>query len=138
MVYSRSSISATSTRAAIGDMLPITSAPCGSCCNTPGDFAIGTGEAHTVREFVELAFTYAGLDWKGHVEVDARYFRPAEVDYLCADASKARRILDWEPTVTFPELVQIMVDADMKHVESRLRGGAEALQFAVTAEGRHS
>jgi GDPmannose 4,6-dehydratase len=106
--------------------------------DTPGDFAIGTGEAYTVREFVELAFTYAGLDWKGHVEVDARYFRPAEVDYLCADASKARRILDWEPTVTFPELVQIMVDADMKHVESRLRGGAEALQFAVTAERRHS
>jgi GDPmannose 4,6-dehydratase len=106
--------------------------------DTPDDFAIGTGEAHTVREFVELAFTYAGLDWKDYVEVDARYFRPVEVDYLCADASKARRILDWEPTVTFPELVQIMVDADMKHVESRLRGGAEALQFAVTAEGRHS
>jgi GDPmannose 4,6-dehydratase len=106
--------------------------------DTPDDFAIGTGEAHTVREFVELAFTYAGLDWKDYVEVDARYFRPVEVDYLCADASKARRILDWEPTVTFPELVQIMVDADMKHVEFRLRGGAEALQFAVTAEGRHS
>lgn len=104
----------------------------------PDDFAIGTGEAHTVREFVELAFAYAGLDWRDHVEVDVRYFRPAEVDYLCADASKARRILDWEPTVTFPELVQIMVEADMKHVESRLKGGAEALQFAVTAEGRHS
>jgi GDPmannose 4,6-dehydratase len=105
---------------------------------TPDDFVVGTGEAHTVREFVELAFAYAGLDWKEHVEVDARYFRPAEVDYLCADASKARRVLGWEPTVTFDALVRIMVEADMKAVEARLKGGAEALQFAVTAEGRHS
>jgi GDP-mannose 4,6-dehydratase len=57
---------------------------------TADDFVVGTGEAHTVREFVELAFAHAGLDWKEHVEVDARYFRPAEVDYLCADASKAQ------------------------------------------------
>ncbi len=104
----------------------------------PGDFVIGTGEAHTVREFVELAFEHAGLDWKEHVEVDARYLRPAEVDYLCADASKARRMLGWEPTVTFNELVRIMVEADMKAVEARLKGGAEALQFASAAEGRHS
>ena len=103
----------------------------------PGDFVIGTGEAHTVREFVELAFEYAGLDCKEHVEVDARYLRPAEVDYLCADASKARRTLGWEPTVTFNELVRIMVEADMKAVEARLKGGAEALQLA-SAEGRHS
>jgi GDPmannose 4,6-dehydratase len=105
--------------------------------DTPGDFAIGTGEAHTVREFVELAFTYASLDWKDHVEVDPRYFRPAEVDYLCADASKARKTLGWEPAVAFPELVRIMVQADMKNVEARLKGGAEALRNAVTAEGRH-
>ena len=111
---------------------------------TPGEtedanhMAIGTGEAHTVREFVELAFAHAGLDWKEHVEVDARYFRPAEVDYLCADASKARRVLGWEPAVTFGELVRIMVEADMQAVEARLKGGAEALQFAVVAEGRHS
>ena len=105
--------------------------------DTPGDFAIGTGEAHTVREFVELAFTYASLDWRDHVEVDPRYFRPAEVDYLCADASKARRTLGWEPAVAFPELVRIMVQADMKNVEARLKGGAEALQNAVAAEGRH-
>jgi GDPmannose 4,6-dehydratase len=105
--------------------------------DTPGDCAIGTGEAHTVREFVELAFTYASLDWRDHVEVDPRYFRPAEVDYLCADASKARRTLGWEPAVAFPELVRIMVQADMKNVEARLKGGAEALQNAVAAEGRH-
>ncbi len=102
------------------------------------DFVVGTGEAHTVHEFVELAFAYANLDWKEHVEVDARYFRPAEVDYLCADAGKARRALDWEPTVTFAKLVSIMVDADLDEVESRLRGGAEALRNAVAAEGRHS
>src|ERR1017187_568106 len=105
---------------------------------TPDDFAIGTGEAHTVREFVELAFACADLDWKGHVEVDARYFRPAEVDFLCADASKARQMLGWEPTVTFDQLVRIMVEADMKAVEARLKGGTDALQLAVTAEGRNS
>jgi GDPmannose 4,6-dehydratase len=105
---------------------------------TPDDFVVGTGEAHTVREFVELAFAHAGLDWKDHVEVDARYLRPAEVDYLCADASKARRVLGWEPTVTFHELARIMVEADMKAVEARLKGGAEALQLAVAAEGKHS
>jgi GDPmannose 4,6-dehydratase len=105
---------------------------------TADDFVVGTGEAHTVREFVELAFAHAGLDWKEHVEVDTRYFRPAEVDYLCADASKARRMLGWEPTVTFDELVRIMVEADMKAAEARLKGGAEALQFAIAAEGRHS
>jgi GDPmannose 4,6-dehydratase len=104
---------------------------------TPDDFAIGTGEAHTVREFVDLAFTYADLDWRDYVEVDARYFRPAEVDYLCADPSKARRMLRWEPTVTFPELVQIMVEADLKNVEARLHGGVESLQLAIAAEGRH-
>jgi GDPmannose 4,6-dehydratase len=105
---------------------------------TADDFVVGTGEAHPVREFVELAFAHAGLDWKEYVEVDTRYFRPAEVDYLCADASKARRVLGWEPTVTFDELVRIMVEADMKAAEARLKGGAEALQFAIAAEGRHS
>jgi GDPmannose 4,6-dehydratase len=104
----------------------------------PDDFVVGTGEAHTVREFVEFAFAHAGLDWKEHVEVDARYFRPAEVDYLCADASKAHRVLGWEPSVAFDELVRIMVDADMNAAEARFKGGAEALQFAIAAEGRHS
>jgi len=105
---------------------------------TPDDFVVGTGEAHTVREFVELAFACAGLDWKEYVKVDPRYFRPAEVDFLCADASKARRVLGWEPTVTFGELVRIMVEADMKAVEVRLKGGVDALRLAAAAEGRHS
>jgi GDPmannose 4,6-dehydratase len=104
----------------------------------PDDFVIGTAEAHTVREFVELAFATADLDWQKYVETDPRYFRPAEVDYLLADASKAQRVLGWEPTVTFTELVRIMVEADIKQLEARLRGGAEAIQLAVAAEGRHS
>ncbi len=104
----------------------------------PDDFVIGTGEAHSVREFVELAFATADLDWQKYVEIDPRYFRPAEVDYLCADISKAQKALDWKPTVTFRELVRIMVEADIKELATRLKGGAEALQLAATAEGRHS
>ncbi|HLJ51225.1 MAG TPA: GDP-mannose 4,6-dehydratase [Bryobacteraceae bacterium] len=104
--------------------------------DVPDDYVVGTGEAHTVREFVELAFAYAGLDWRDYVEVDARYLRPAEVDYLCADSSKARRILGWEPTVGFEEIVRIMVDGDMKSVEARLNGGSQALQ--VVADGKYS
>ena len=105
---------------------------------TPDDYVIGTEEAHTVREFVELAFASADLDWHEFVEVDPRYFRPAEVDYLLADASKARRILGWEPAVTFKELVHIMVEADMLELEARLKGGAEAIRFLAASEGRHA
>jgi GDPmannose 4,6-dehydratase len=104
----------------------------------PGDFVVGTGEAHSVREFVERAFAHAGLDWKEHVEVDPRYFRPAEVDYLCADASKARKLLGWEPAVGFDELVRIMVEADMQAVAARLAGGAAALHARAMAEGNQS
>ena len=104
----------------------------------PDDFVIGTGEAHSVREFVELAFATADLDWQKYVEIDPRYFRPAEVDYLCADASKARKALDWEPAVTFTELVRIMVEADIRELAARLKGGAEALQLAAAADGRDS
>lgn len=82
--------------------------------DTPDDYVIGTGEAHSVREFVEEAFGYAGLDWKNYVEIDPRYFRPLDVEYLLADASKARDQLGWEPKVTFSELVRIMVDADLE------------------------
>ena len=81
---------------------------------TPEDYVIGTGEAHSVNEFVESAFAYVGLDWKEYVEVDPRYLRPTEVDALRADASKARKMLGWEPRVSFNELVQIMVDADLQ------------------------
>jgi len=82
----------------------------------PGDFVLGTGVAPTMREFVEEAFGYAGLDWRERVEIDQRYFRPTEVDYLQADASKARRLLDWHPKVTYKDLARIMVDADMEAV----------------------
>jgi GDPmannose 4,6-dehydratase len=77
------------------------------------DFVLATGETHTVREFVEAAFAHVGLDWKQFVKHDPRYERPAEVDLLQGDASKAKKILDWEPKVRFEELVRIMVDADM-------------------------
>ncbi len=103
--------------------------------DSPDDYVIGTGEAHTVREFVELAFACVDLDWKEFVEIDPRYFRPAEVDYLLADASKAQKALGWEPTVTFRELVRLMVDADMRDLETRRKGGTEALRLAAIVEG---
>ncbi|HLB63500.1 MAG TPA: GDP-mannose 4,6-dehydratase [Anaerolineales bacterium] len=82
----------------------------------PGDYVLGTGVAPTMREFVGEAFGYAGLDWHEHVEIDPRYFRPTEVDYLQADASKARRLLGWDPKITYRDLARIMVDADMELV----------------------
>ena len=82
--------------------------------DSPEDFVLGTGETHSVREFCEIAFSYAGLDWKEFVETDERYLRPAEVDLLLADCSKARRVLGWDPKIHFNELVQIMVDADLE------------------------
>ena len=78
------------------------------------DYVIGTGESHTVCEFLDEAFGYAGLDWVNHVRIDRRYFRPTEVDYLLADASEARKRMGWEPRVGFRELVRIMVDADLE------------------------
>ena len=79
----------------------------------PDDFVIATGESHTVRDFLDLAFGHVDLDWKRHVEIDPKYFRPSEVDELRGDMSKARRLLGWEPKVRFPELVRLMVDADL-------------------------
>jgi GDPmannose 4,6-dehydratase len=78
----------------------------------PDDFVLATGETHSVEEFLEAAFSHAGLDWHDYVEIDERYFRPAEVDLLIGDYSKAKAKLDWEPTVRFHELVHMMVDAD--------------------------
>jgi GDPmannose 4,6-dehydratase len=78
------------------------------------DFVLATGEMHSVREFVEAAFAHVDLDWKKYVKHDARYERPAEVDLLVGDASKAKKILKWEPKVRFHELVRIMVDADLQ------------------------
>ena len=81
--------------------------------DTPDDYVIATGETHTVREFLEEAFGHAGLDWKKHVEHDARYERPAEVDLLIGDASRAKEKLGWEPRTTFHGLVQLMVDEEI-------------------------
>jgi GDPmannose 4,6-dehydratase len=78
------------------------------------DFVVATGETHSVREFLDEVFGILGLDWKRHVEVDPRYFRPAEVDLLLGDAAKAKRVLKWEPKVTFEGLAQMMTDADWK------------------------
>jgi GDPmannose 4,6-dehydratase len=80
---------------------------------TPGDYVVATGEAHSVREFAELAFARAGLDWREHVRGDPALHRPAEVDELIGDASKAREQLGWRPAMPFHELVQTMVDADV-------------------------
>ena len=78
------------------------------------DFVIGTGEAHSVREFLEEAFSYAGLDMEEHVRIDSRYFRPTEVEELVSDPAKAKKKLNWNPKVKFKDLVKIMVDADMR------------------------
>jgi len=95
----------------------------------PGDYVIGTGVAHSVREFVEAAFSHVGLDWEKYVVVDKRYLRPAEVEFLQADWSKVRETLQWQPTVDFQNLVKIMVDADVKEVETKLGGGAAAVSM---------
>jgi GDPmannose 4,6-dehydratase len=78
----------------------------------PDDFVLATGETHSVQDFLDAAFGHAGLDWKQYVKIDERYFRPAEVDILIGDYSKAKAAFGWEPTVRFDELVQMMVDAD--------------------------
>ncbi|HEX8969383.1 MAG TPA: GDP-mannose 4,6-dehydratase, partial [Chloroflexota bacterium] len=88
----------------------------------PDDFVIATGESHTVQEFLELAFQRAGLDWREYVQVDPRYYRPSEVDHLRGDASRAERILGWKPSVRFPELVALMVDADIQLLEDERSG----------------
>lgn len=84
----------------------------------PDDYVIGTGHTHTVQEFVEIAFRRVGLDWRDHVTVDPKFLRPAEVDLLLADSTKARVRLGWRPETTFEKLVSMMVDADMAALES--------------------
>jgi GDPmannose 4,6-dehydratase len=82
--------------------------------NEPGDYVIATGEAHSVRELLEEAFSYAGLDWRKHVAIDQRYYRPAEVDLLIGEPTKAKEKLGWGAKTKFPELIRLMVDADME------------------------
>jgi len=85
----------------------------------PDDYVIATGETHSVQEFVELAFDAVGLDWKKYVVIDLKFVRPAEVELLQGDASKAKRVLGWKPKVTFKELVTTMVDADMERLKQK-------------------
>jgi len=86
---------------------------------TPDDFVIGTGETHSVEEFVRIAFDHVGLDWKKFVVVDPQFYRPAEVELLLADSSKARKALGWQPNVSFEQLVRLMVDADLAATRPR-------------------
>jgi len=95
--------------------------------DSPDDYVLGTGEAHSVREFVEEAFSYAGLEWEEHVRIDPRYLRPREPEVLIADCAKARRKLGWRPKVRFPDLVKIMVDADMRAIGLEPPGEGEEI-----------
>ncbi|KXK59500.1 MULTISPECIES: GDP-mannose 4,6-dehydratase [Micromonospora] len=88
----------------------------------PDDYVVATGEGHTVREFVEAAFAHVGLDWRDHVVIDPRYFRPAEVDSLIGDYGKARRTLGWAPKTLFTDLVRVMVDADRQLLDDERMG----------------
>jgi GDPmannose 4,6-dehydratase len=80
----------------------------------PGDYVIGTGEVHSVKEFIEESFSYAGLEYRDYVEIDPDYFRPTETAPLIADTRKAKKELGWEPKIKFKDLAKIMVDADMR------------------------
>lgn len=84
----------------------------------PDDYVVATGETHSVREFVEEVFGYLDLDWQQYVEIDERYFRPAEVDLLLGDATKAQRVLQWEPKITFKSLARMMTDADWERARN--------------------
>jgi GDPmannose 4,6-dehydratase len=88
----------------------------------PSDFVIATGQPHSVRDFAELAFERVGLDWESHAVSDPLFLRPAEVDHLVGDASRARQELGWEPKTSFRELVELMIDADL----ARLSGAPES------------
>ncbi|MCK5281785.1 MAG: GDP-mannose 4,6-dehydratase [Nanoarchaeota archaeon] len=89
----------------------------------PDDYVISTGETHSVKEFCEIAFKRAGLDYKDYVKVDKKFYRPAEVNLLLGDAAKAKKILKWEPKVSFKQLVEMMADADLKRYEEMKRKG---------------
>ncbi len=93
----------------------------------PDDFVLGTGEQHSVREFVEQAFTYAGLNCEKYVKIDPGYFRPTETEDLCADAKKIKKVLGWEPKIRFNDLVKIMVDADMRKLGLKPIGEGDKL-----------
>ncbi len=91
----------------------------------PDDYVIATNETHSIREFLDVAFAHAGLDWQKHVEIDPRYYRPAEVDLLIGDYSKAKKKLGWEPKTKFVDLVKLMVEADIKLLRDHMEGRAK-------------
>jgi len=95
--------------------------------NAPGDYVIATGESHTVGEFIEETFGYAGLDWQEYVEIDRRYLRPTEVDLLIGNAEKAEKQLEWKAKMKFKQLVRLMVDADREILQLELEGKAEGI-----------
>jgi GDPmannose 4,6-dehydratase len=99
--------------------------------DSPDDFVVSTGKAYSVREFVEAAFGYVNLDWREYVEIDPAYFRPAEVDYLLGDSSKAQAALKWTPRVDFPTLVKMMVEGDLELArrEQTLRDAGHRVAF---------
>jgi GDPmannose 4,6-dehydratase len=88
----------------------------------PDDYVVATGETHTIRDFLDLSFGHAGLEWQKYVEIDPKYHRPAEVDVLIGDASKAKKQLGWVPKTKFPELVRIMTDADIAVLANEMSG----------------
>ncbi|UZQ56403.1 GDP-mannose 4,6-dehydratase [Trichothermofontia sichuanensis B231] len=105
--------------------------------DAPDDYVIATGETHSVREFLDLAFGYVNLNWQDFVEFDERYLRPTEVELLIGDASKARQKLGWQPSVTFPELVRLMVDADLVALGLPTPNGDRSLSEIDQAFIRH-
>jgi GDPmannose 4,6-dehydratase len=94
----------------------------------PEDFVIATGETHSVKEFLDLAFGHLGLDWREHVKQDPRYLRPSEVDLLLGDATRAKERLGWSPRTSFPELVKLMAEHDLELAREEQRTG-KALRF---------
>ncbi len=100
----------------------------------PDDYVLATGKTHSIRELLEVAFGTVGLDWEKYVEIDPKFIRPAEVDCLCGDATKAREKLGWVPEVTFEELVKMMVEADLELVRAAANGNG----YAVKEENKHA
>jgi len=101
----------------------------------PDDYVIATGETHSVKEFLELAFNYVNLKWEDYVRFDERYLRPAEVDLLIGDPTKSKEVLRWKPSVTFPELVALMVDADLEGFGLKTQTGVPVKDQAYIRHG---
>jgi GDPmannose 4,6-dehydratase len=97
--------------------------------DTPNDFVIATGETHTIRELLDVAFGFVGLDWHKYVKIDPKYFRPTEVDILQGDASKAKYLLGWEPKTKFKELIELMVEHDRNNLRSKLGNGGNPTEW---------